>query len=75
MSRTSKSRTEDFDLDNFEEDLVFEVLYMMIDDGEDDVKYLVLDNIEDVVLDVEGRGRRPRRRGRQFDCFYIICII
>ena len=45
------------------------------EDGEDEVKYLVLDNIEDVVLELEGRGHRPRRRGRQFDCFYIICVI
>ena len=45
------------------------------EDGEDEVNYLVLDNIEDVVLELEGRGRRPRRQGRQFDCFYIICVI
>ena len=45
------------------------------EDGEDEVKYLVLDNINDVVLEVEGRGPRPRRRGRRFDCFYIIYVI
>ena len=54
--------------------LVLEVI--VIEDGvldieylEDEVEYLVLDNIEDVVLEVEGRGPRSRRRGRRFLVF------
>ena len=60
MSRTSKSRTEDFDLDNFRKDLVFEVLYMRTARTRSNTSSSTTSRTsssssraEDVVLDVE----------------------